>query len=58
MKYICENCGEEITQQEYSATTIWQDALCPICKKLSKKKRIERAFEMFKKREKENAKWF
>lgn len=51
MNYICENCGEEITREEYLKVSIWEDALCPICKKLSKKKRLERAFEMFKRRE-------
>ena len=55
MKYICENCGEEITANEYFATSMWKDALCSTCKKLSKKKREQRAYEMFMKREKENA---
>lgn len=48
MAYICENCGEEITLQEYLSVTAWTPALCQTCKKLSKKKRIERAYEMRK----------
>ena len=39
--YVCECCGEPITREEYDSQRVI--AYCQTCKKLSPKKRIQRA---------------
>ena len=41
-KYRCECCGEPITREEYISQGLF-NAFCKTCKKLSPKKRNERA---------------
>ncbi len=54
--YKCENCGEPIALEEYASVDIYHRALCPICKKLSKKKRRERAYQMWEQEQKNKQK--
>ncbi len=54
MSYVCENCGEKITREEYVNQGF--DAFCKTCLKLNKKERLKRAKEMFEKRNIKEAK--
>lgn len=44
-KYRCECCGEPITREEYISQGF--DAFCKTCKKLSPKKRQQRAYRLW-----------
>ena len=46
-KYVCENCGEEITREEFIQQGF--NSICKICKGLNKKQRLQRAKDMFNK---------
>lgn len=41
--YVCECCGEPITREEYDSQGF--DAYCQACKKLSPKKRRQKALQ-------------
>lgn len=45
-KYKCECCGEPITREEYISQGLFK-AFCKTCKKLSPKKRNERAYRLW-----------
>ena len=51
MTYRCENCGEEITREEYINQGF--NSYCKICLKLNKKEKQKRAIELFEKKNKE-----
>lgn len=48
MNYKCENCGEEITREEYINQGF--NACCKICLKLNKKEKLKRAKRLFNNR--------
>jgi hypothetical protein len=47
--YVCECCGEPITREEYDSQRVI--AYCQTCKKLSPKKRIQRAQKVWEARQ-------
>ena len=47
--YVCECCGETITREEYDSQGF--TAYCQTCKKMTPKKRIQRALKVWEARQ-------